>query len=237
VNNTDNGNDGKKDQNITKPDNTTHNIPANNTFPNNTQTPDVTPNKTTNNDTQPNNSTTTQPNNTNDNSSEISTNDNSNLISNNFLPPKKEMKFEPVEIVAALTPAGKAALLHTTDTEYDKLLAHGFESPTVSTQIIKNYPTEVTTPNVSVGYKWAPPVQGDANLWQNVELHRYGNNLMESHQYLTPAKFAVNQFGQTVAHAPQDSGIRMITRVPQIQSINFLDTNLLTNEEEIDSEN
>ena len=46
---------------------------------------------------------------------------------------------------------------------------------------------------------------------------------MEAHQYLTPAKFVLNEYGTTVAHAPQDSSLEMITRVPQIQAINFLD--------------
>ncbi len=81
----------------------------------------------------------------------------------------------------------------------------------------------MTTPNESVQYKWAPPVPGDQNLWQNVEYHRYGNNLMEAHQYITPAKFTMNEFGQTVAHAPVGSSLQMVTQVPQIQSINFLD--------------
>jgi hypothetical protein len=63
----------------------------------------------------------------------------------------------------------------------------------------------------------------EGNIWQNVEYHRYGNNLLEAHQYLTPAKFTINEYGATVAHAPQDSSLQMVTSVPQIQSINFLD--------------
>jgi hypothetical protein len=99
----------------------------------------------------------------------------------------------------------------------------GFETPSFTSKVISSQPIGITTPNSSVQYKWAPNVPGDKNLWENVEYHRYGNNIMESHQYVTPATFTVNQFGSAVAHAPVGSSIQMITKVPQIQSINFLD--------------
>lgn len=46
---------------------------------------------------------------------------------------------------------------------------------------------------------------------------------MESHKYNTPAKFTMNQFGDTVVHAPSDSSMRIIKRTPTITSFNFLD--------------
>jgi len=99
----------------------------------------------------------------------------------------------------------------------------GFESPTMVTSIVSNHPTEVKTPNEGIHYNWKPNVPGDESLWQNVELHRYGNNIIENHIYRTPAKLTTNDSGSVVIHAPQDSSLQMITRTPQIQVINFLD--------------
>jgi len=107
--------------------------------------------------------------------------------------------------------------------EYVKLMNAGYESPTMVSSIVSNYQTQVKTPNEGVSFNWKPNVPGDESLWQNVEMHRYGNNIIENHIYRTPAKLTTNDSGSVVIHAPQDSSLQMITRTPQIQVINFLD--------------
>jgi len=128
---------------------------------------------------------------------------------------------ENVQFVPSLSAAGKASLEMTKDTEYLKIVGKGYETPSFSSEVIKKQAVDVTTPNVSVDYKWSG-ANPDANFWQNVEYHRYGQNIMEAHQYVTPAKYTLNEDGSAKVDAPQDSGLQIITKVPQIQAINFL---------------
>ena len=100
----------------------------------------------------------------------------------------------------------------------------GFETPKMVTNVISKFETNVTGPK-KVDHLWHPITnQNDANLWQNVELHKYGHNVMESHKYNTPAKFTMDKNGDTIVHAPSDSKMRIIKRTPAITSYSgFLD--------------
>lgn len=84
----------------------------------------------------------------------------------------------------------------------------------------------------NIQHNWHPLApSGDASLWQDVEFvkiylkqHKYGNNIVESHRYNTPAKFQLDRNGDTIVHAPSDSSVRIIKRTPTITSYsNFLD--------------
>ena len=68
-------------------------------------------------------------------------------------------------------------------------------------------------------------VYGKMSKWYEISLfqHKYGNNLIESHKYNTPAKFTIDQYGETIVHSPSDSKMRIIKRTPTITSFNFLD--------------
>ena len=105
--------------------------------------------------------------------------------------------------------------------DYLALVAPGYETPAIQSHIITSHPTGVVTAShLGEHYAWSAPT-GDANLWQNVEFHKYGNNLMESHHYVTPAHLTTSQ-SEIVVHAPSDSTLQIIKEVPQVQSINFL---------------
>jgi len=123
-------------------------------------------------------------------------------------------------MVKSLSAAGKAALTMTKDTEYMKIVGKGYEEPSYSSSVINKMPVGVTTPNKVLSYNWSG-ANKDAGFWQNVEYNRYGYE--PDQQFLTPAKFTVDEFGSAKVHAPQDSGLEIITKVPQIQAINFLD--------------
>jgi len=114
--------------------------------------------------------------------------------------------------------------MNSGDYEYLALLNSGFETPKMTQSIVSEYQTNVMGPK-SIDYKWHPIApSGDASLWQDVEFHKYGNNIIEQHRYNTPAKFTMDQFGDTVVHAPSDSSMRIIKRTPTITSFsNFLD--------------
>jgi len=134
--------------------------------------------------------------------------------------------FDKVKFVPELSPAGKAALeaQESGDYEYMALLNRGFETPKMVQNIVGGYETNVMTPK-KIQYLWHPlghPI--DANLWQNVEYHKYGNNLLERHKFVTPAKFNLDKYGNTIVHAPPDSKMRIIKKTPTISSFsNFLD--------------
>lgn len=101
-----------------------------------------------------------------------------------------------------------------------QILGKGYETPKFTSQVYNNYPTQVSTAN-SVNYQYDN--SNDKNLWQNVEYDKFRNDLAESHQYVTPAKYSMNEFGRSIVHAPSDSSLQVTSQVPQIQSINFLD--------------
>jgi len=146
-------------------------------------------------------------------------------LNNNVQRPKPVI-FGKVKFVPELSPAGKAALeaQESGDYEYMALLNRGFETPKMVQNIVGGYETNVMTPK-KIQYLWHPLGHpGDANLWQNVEYHKYGNNLFERHKFVTPAKFTINKYGNTIVHAPPDSKMRILKRTPTISSFsNFLD--------------
>lgn len=69
-------------------------------------------------------------------------------------------------------------------------------------------PGLVSVPNLNLN---SNSNSGDEpNLWQNVEYRKFGSNIMEAHEYITPAKF-------TIKEAEKNSSI------PHVQATNFLD--------------
>ena len=127
-------------------------------------------------------------------------------------PPPKELKLEPVSYVKELSPAGKMQLelQESGDIEYQKLLNSGFETPKVISTLIDNKATKVVRA-ANVEYNWNPIDPRNKNLWSNVEFNKYGNRLLDTHRYSTPAKFEKNMFGNVIVHAPSDSRLQITT--------------------------
>lgn len=131
-------------------------------------------------------------------------------------PKKPEIIYEPVEIVKEISPAGKAALEMETikDPEYLSIISKGYENPTYTTNIFAKHPTGVSVA-ATQSYLWKPNDQTDANLWQNVEYNKYQNQLLDTSRYSTPAHFTVTEVGTPIVNAPSNSGLTIVTRVPQ----------------------
>jgi hypothetical protein len=135
-------------------------------------------------------------------------------------PPKpKNIELLPVTYVKEISPAGKAALelSDSGDLEYQKLLTAGFETPKTLSSVISESATRVDRA-ASQDYMWTPTDPRSAKLWQNVEYNKYGNLLLDTHRYYTPAKFEKNQFGNIVVHAPSDSKLSITTPARNILS-------------------
>lgn len=136
-------------------------------------------------------------------------------------PPPKPVKIEllPVSYVKEISPAGKAALelSESGDLEYQKLLTAGFETPKTLSSIVSESPTRVDRAATS-DYMWKPMDPRNAKLWQNVEYNKYGNLLLDTHRYFTPAKFEKNQFGNIIVHAPSGSSLSVTTPARNILS-------------------
>jgi len=111
-------------------------------------------------------------------------------------------------------------LQNSGDLEYLALLNAGFESPKMVTNIIDGYETNVMGPK-KVEYLWHP-TDNDEKLWTDVEFHKYGNNVLERHQFNTKAHFKMDKNGDTIVHAPNDSGLRIIKKTPSINTFSFL---------------
>ena len=131
-------------------------------------------------------------------------------------PTKPEIIYEPVEIVKEISPAGKAALEmeKIKDPEYLSIISKGYENPTYTTNIFAKHPTGVSVA-ATQGYLWKPNDPTDANLWQNVEYNKYQNQLLDTSRYSTPAHFTVTEVGTPIVHAPSNSELTIVTRVPQ----------------------
>ena len=131
-------------------------------------------------------------------------------------PSKPEIIYEPVEIVKEISPAGKAALEmeKIKDPEYLSIISKGYENPTYTTNIFAKHPTGVSVA-ATQGYLWKPNDPTDANLWQNVEYNKYQNQLLDTSRYSTPAHFTVTEVGTPIVHAPSNSELTIVTRVPQ----------------------
>ena len=131
-------------------------------------------------------------------------------------PTKPEIIYEPVEIVKEISPAGKAALEmeKIKDPEYLSIISKGYENPTYTTNIFAKHPTGVSVA-ATQGYLWKPNDPTDANLWQNVEYNKYQNQLLDTSRYSTPAHFTVTEVGTSIVHAPSNSELTIVTRLPQ----------------------
>lgn len=131
-------------------------------------------------------------------------------------PTKPEIIYEPVEIVKEISPAGKAALEmeKIKDPEYLSIISKGYENPTYTTNIFAKHPIGVSVA-ATQGYLWKPNDPTDANLWQNVEYNKYQNQILDTSRYSTPAHFTVTEVGTPIVHAPSNSGLTIVTRVPQ----------------------
>ena len=127
-------------------------------------------------------------------------------------PPPRELKLEPVSYVKELSPVGKMQLelQESGDIEYQKLLNSGFETPKVISTLIDNKSTKVVRA-ANVEYNWNPIDPRNNGLWSNVEFNKYGNRLLDTHRYSTPAKFEKNMFGNVIVHATSDSRLQITT--------------------------
>jgi len=140
--------------------------------------------------------------------------------------PPKKVVLEPVSYVKELSPAGKASLelAESGDTEYQKLLNAGFESPTTTSQVVANKAVRVDRA-ARMDYDWMEKKPNDEGFWENVEYNRYNNRLLDTTRYITPAKFEKNMFGNIIVHAPSDSRMKITTPVHNLfttQSTGFL---------------
>ena len=61
-----------------------------------------------------------------------------------------------------------------------------------------------------MNYHWQPNNPLDNRLWQNVEYNRYGNKLLDTSSFNTPAHFTSND-GTNFVHAPSNSGLQIIS--------------------------
>ena len=100
------------------------------------------------------------------------------------------------------------------DPEYLSIISKGYENPTYTTNIFAKHPTGVSVA-ATQGYLWKPNDPTDANLWQNVEYNKYQNQLLDTSRYSTPAHFTVTEVGTPIVHAPSNSELTIVTRVPQ----------------------
>lgn len=127
-------------------------------------------------------------------------------------PPPTKVKLEPVTYVKELSPAGKASLdlAESGDTEYQKLLNAGFETPKTITQIVNDKSVKVGRAAI-MAYPWVSTLPTENKFWENVEFNRYNNRLLDTSRYVTPAKFEKNMFGNIIVHAPSDSDLKITT--------------------------
>ena len=76
----------------------------------------------------------------------------------------------------------------------------GYESPSFLSNIIKSHSTGVTTIKENPAPNTLTVINaGDPNIYQNVEFNKFGSNIIESHQFITPAEYTI-QDGNSIVH-------------------------------------